>query len=636
MRSTLLTASLLMVSEIIHSQPGSVRDTIIKITAGSFLQIDNKNFFIRNDTSIKMPSSLINVSATGDNRTIAFYDSLKSKAAKSRFTRILYNLVIVSPDPVNPQKITQKSDENFIRYSGFKIRTITITQTGVFGGNIYNPAAFNPNRLEKFLNSTHINTNEKVLRRYLLFREGDTISPLVITDNERILRQLPYIDDARIIIAPVSENEADIIIITKDIYSLGGDFTYRAPNKGSVWIYDNNILGMGHEMKIEIPYSSTSSDSPGLGINYRINNIAKSFINLGLRYYDGLGKNTYGFNFNRPLLSSETKHAFGIDIYKTVTTHDLDTLPIPEPLKYTFQDYWFLRSFMVDRRSVSRIIGGIRYINNNVYQKPDISPDIYYSLQRYRLYLASLSFSMQKYYKTSFIYSYGRTEDIPYGTLIRITSGIEDNEFKKRIYLGTDASIGISAWNLGYFYLSAAAGTFFNEGKTEQGLFSYSMKYLSNLIIAGRQMIRNFVHLNYTSGIDRYRDEYLKILKEDAFSSFSNDSLRGTKRFNIGIESVIFNPVNFYGFRFAFFTFADIIAMGGTRINSDNRLMLGGLGLGLRIRNDNLVFRTFQIRLGYFPYLPAYSEVNTITISGEQLLRPGNFDPGPPGLIPYR
>jgi len=636
LRSKLITAVALMIPGFVFSQYSGKQDTLIKISGGSFLHLNNISLFIKNDTTLSLPSFLVNASLVNNNRTIAFYDSLKTKASRSRFTKILYDLVIVNPDTVNPKKFTQKSDQNFIHYEGFKIRNITIRQVPIFGGNINNPAAYNPNRLENFVNKTHITTNEKIIKRNLLFMEGEKISSLVISDNERLLRQLPFMDDARIIIVPVSEDEADIVVVTRDIYSLGADFTYRGKSKGSVWIYDKNIFGAGHELKFEIPYSSTTTNSPGLGVNYFINNIGKTFINLSLNYYNGLGKNAYGFNVNRKLISSETKYAFGITLKRILTSHNLDTLPVPEPLKYNYQDYWLMRSFMVNRQTVSRIITGIRFINNNVYQKPDIMPDIYYSLQQYRLYLASLSFSMQKYYKTSFIYSYGRTEDIPYGTLLRVTSGIEDNEFKKRVYFGSDASLGISAGNAGYFHLSAGIGTFFNEGSTEQGVFSYGLKYFSNLIPAGRLMIRNFIHASYTGGFDRYRDEYLKVLKEDGFSSFSNDSLRGARRFNIGIESVIFNPLNFYGFRFAFFGFADITSMGGTSITSGNHVTMSGIGLGIRIRNDNLVFRTFQVRVGYFPYLPPYSEAGFLTISGEQLLRPRNFDPGPPELIPYR
>lgn len=611
------------------------RDTVIKISGGSVLRLNNKRLFVKNDTSIVLSGSMVNAAA-GNERTIAFYDSLKAKAGKNPITRALYDLVIITPDSSGYRKFSRRSDEDFSGYSGLKIRNITIDQVGVFGGNINNPAAFSPNRLEKFLNSTHISTNEKIIKRYLLFTTGDTISTLRITDNERILRQLPYIDDARIIIVPVSDKEADVIVITKDIYSLGGDFTYRGKGKGSVWLYDKNIFGMGHELKLEIPYSSTTKDSPGLGLNYLVNNIGRSFINLDVSYYNGLGKNTYGFSLNRKLLSSETKYAFGINLNMTSTTVDLDTLPVPEPLHYSFQDYWFIRSFLIDRNSVSRIIAGMRYINNNVWEKPDIQPNTYYSLQRYRLYLASVSFSVQKYYKTNLIYSYGRTEDIPYGALFRATSGIEDNEFKLRMYLGGDISYGRSINSIGYFRLSAGTGTFLNDIKTEQGIFFYGFNYFSNLVPLGKQMIRNFVRISYTCGYNRNRDEYLQILKNDAFSSFSNDSLKGTRRFNLGVETVIFNPVNYYGFRFAFFGFADMSTMGGTSLTSSGSVLLTGIGAGIRIRNDNLVFRTFQVRLGYFPVIPIYSKTNAITVSGEQLLRPENFDPGPPGLFPYR
>ncbi len=632
----ILITAFYLLSLSVFAQNENQKDTIIKVASGSFLKIDETKLFIKNDTVIKLPYTVTNALSTQNEKTMAFYSSLKSKAGKSKITKALYDLVIVAPDTSESKIINRKSDENFLDYSGLTIRNISINQIDVFGGNIYNPAAFEPNRLEKFLNSTHFNTREQILRKFLLFNEGDTISPLSLTDNERIIRQLPFIDDARIIVIPVSESEADILVVTKDVYSLGGDFSYRGINKGSVWLYDKNIFGMGHEFEIEIPYSSTTKDSPGLGLNYNINNIRKSFINLNLNYYNGLGKKNFGFYLNRPLLSSETKYAYGITINSTSTTEDLDTIPVPEPLKYTFQDYWLQRSFLIDRRSVSRFIAGVRYINNNVYRKPEILPDTYYTLQKYRLYLGSVSFSMQKFYKTNLLYSYGRTEDIPYGTLLTITSGIEKNEFKKRVYLGTDASVGFSSKNLGYFHISGGVGTFLNSGNSEQGVVTTDLKYFSNLIASGRFRIRNFASLSYIRGFDRYQDEYLKPLKENGFSSFSNDSLKGLERFKLSIESVLFHPLNFYGFRFAFFGFADAVKIGGINTPAGRNVFLSSIGVGLRIRNDNLVFRTFQLRLGYYPALPDYSEADNIIISGEQLVRPRNFDPAPTGIAIFR
>jgi hemolysin activation/secretion protein len=99
---------------------------------------------------------------------------------------------------------------------------------------------------------------------------------------------------------------------------------------------------------------------------------------------------------------------------------------------------------------------------------------------------------------------------------------------------------------------------------------------------------------------------------------------------------VLFSPINFYGFRFAFFGFVDLGILFGTNEFARNGEVLSSIGLGIRIRNDNLVFNTFQIRLGYFPNLPQYSRVNYFLVSGEQLLKPENFDPGPPIPLPYR
>jgi hypothetical protein len=112
--------------------------------------------------------------------------------------------------------------------------------------------------------------------------------------------------------------------------------------------------------------------------------------------------------------------------------------------------------------------------------------------------------------------------------------------------------------------------------------------------------------------------------------------LRGAQRAVLSLESVVFHPINIYGFRFAFFGFADMAFLAGTNeVVSDGRF-LSGIGLGIRIRNDNLVFNTFQFRLGFFPDPPQYSRINNFIVSGEQLLRPNNFDPGPPSVIPYR
>jgi hypothetical protein len=142
--------------------------------------------------------------------------------------------------------------------------------------------------------------------------------------------------------------------------------------------------------------------------------------------------------------------------------------------------------------------------------------------------------------------------------------------------------------------------------------------------------------MDYTRGFDRYTNEFLVFDNDNGFSGFKNDSVNGSQRLSVSLESVLFSPVNLYGFRFAFFGFTDFSFLSGTNEIIGKGNTLSGIGLGIRIRNDNLVFNTFQVRFGFFPNPPSFSKINHIIVSGEQLLRPNNFDSGPPSIIPYR
>jgi hypothetical protein len=622
--------------ESIYSQISGRIETIRKIPSLKSINFRENLQSYTEDTLTNLSDNIIGVEIYTEEAVSDIYNTLKTKTENSLIANKLLDFIIVTQHPVESRRITGKSETFYNPGEGRIIRNINIKRLDVFGVNIDDPFSSNPDRLENVLNSLHINTNEKIIRNNLLFSEGDTISSLALSDNERILRQLPYIDDARILVIPVNDYEADIIVITKDVFPLGAEFSFKGLKKGSVAVYDRNIIGMGHSLGFEVPYDSKLSDSPGFGVNYLANNIRRSFIDLKLNYNRGLGITSYGLCMNRNLFSSTTRYAGGIDLKRTFTTEDLDSLPVPEPLRYNFQDYWLSRSFFLNKESVSRFTLGMRYTVNNVFSKPSITAFSYHSLQKYRMYMGEVAFSVQKYYKTNLIYGYGRVEDIPYGGLVKVTAGHEINEFKKRSYLGGEVSFGGSLRTVGYFYTSAGFSTFLNKGATEQGIISLKMRYFSNLVYIGSHRIRNFINIDYTKGIDRYNDEYLRYIPENGLSGFKNDSITGNQRFNLGLESVLFSSLRTYGFRFAFFWFADLALLNGINEVIPDGNILSGAGIGVRIRNNNLVFKTLQIRLGFFPNLPPYSRVSNVTISGEQLLKPYNFDPGKPSVIQYR
>jgi hypothetical protein len=618
-----------------YSQDVPDRDTVLRVDPGTLIQIRDSISFFLNDSLIRVPASIIPSINKNTDRNLLYYDSLREKASRKNFTKKIYDLVVVAPHPVGGNKINRESEDSYKGFSGRIIRNINYVRLDPFGTKIDNPASVSDRSSTMLLNKTHVNTMEKIIRKNLFVSSGDTVSPLSLSDNERMLRELPYISDARIIVVPVSDEDVDLLVVTKDIYSLGADYDYGGFKKGALSVFEKNILGTGHEFGIKIPFNSDLPDSPGFGGNYGVNNLWKSFIDLKAEFLSGLGSTSYGISLNRKFVSANTKYAGGVLFAQTFTTIDLDTMPQPVPLKFNMQDYWIARSFLIDRESVSRIIISGRYLNNNVFKKPDIQPKTYYSLQKYQLIMASAALSVQKFYKANLIYGYGRTEDVPYGGLVRFTAGREFNEFKVRTYMGTDLAFGKSFPEFGYLYGAVALASFFSGSQREQGIFYSRLNYFTNLLPVGKFRSRNFITIDYSRGIGRYYDENLKFIEANGFTGFKNDSIKGTQRLTVSLESVLFSPVDYYGFRFAFFGFTDL----GFLSNSDqvlgNGFTLISLGVGLRIRNDNLVFNTLQIRLAFFPNPPLYSEIHNLTISGEQLLRPKNFNADKPAIIPF-
>ena len=199
-RRLLFSAVLALLTTSVHSQMRSEPDTLIQINLRDYyiLRENLMNFGINWPADI--PNKLIPPSLSDNDRNPLFFDSLNVKASKYLITKKLYDFVVVSNKPSTSNQITGSSEDDYVKYSGKIIRKIEIKRLNVFGTDINNPLVQPSGKMVNILNKTHTNTIERIIRKNLLFTEGDTLSPILLSDNERILRQLPYIDDSRIIV----------------------------------------------------------------------------------------------------------------------------------------------------------------------------------------------------------------------------------------------------------------------------------------------------------------------------------------------------------------------------------------------------------------------------------------------------
>ena len=120
---------------------------------------------------------------------------------------------LMSNKPSSPGAPVRK-DLLFNMYRGRYIRNIIIKRLD-FGTPITDTARKFETGLTRLANDLHHKTRESVVRKNLFFKKGDKLVPYLIADNERYLRDLPYLNDADISVVNVNKDSVDIIVLTK-------------------------------------------------------------------------------------------------------------------------------------------------------------------------------------------------------------------------------------------------------------------------------------------------------------------------------------------------------------------------------------------------------------------------------------
>ena len=610
----------------------------ISLKTGEFILYQDSSYYASHDTSFLVPDYLSYVTTSDmKQRTAQTYDSLFNWAEKKPLRNNLIRLV-VNKNASNSEQvaINAPSDERYKPYAGMTIRNIRLAKLDPFGPRINDTIFLEETNLERVLNSAHTKTRDKVLIKSLLFNRGDLLNPRIIADNERIIRHLPFIQDARLIVIPVSENTVDILLISKDQYSIGFGFNANSLKAGSFDLFDQNFLGIGHRISAELIYNYNQSTQWGYGFSYSSQNLFGSFIKAEAKYRTTFNAEIIGISAEHPFLTPDTKYSYGFTNEAIDAKENFDTALSPYPLRYYYQDYWLGRSFKLSNTD-SRIIIAGRFINNHVHERPDITENDYHHLQKYELYLGSIAFSKENFYKMHLIYNFGKTEDIPFGTLIEFTGGWENNEFFDRYYSGLEISNGKVYPHLGYLYMKVAVGSFFNNESFNRGVIDIKTNYFSNLIPLRRFQIRQFINFNYINGISRFSDEHIYLRNDNGIRGLWTHQILGTQRAILNFETVLFSPYYLYGFRFTFYTFADLGMIGEQGENIIRNDIYSGFGIGLRLRNENMSFKTIQFRIGYYPILPEkYANHILFDVAGEKYYRPSRFDFSRPELLDYK
>lgn len=567
-------------------------------------------------------------------------DIKESKLTK----RILKSITRNKPsDPV----AAVKSEAAFMPYQGKIIRKIIIRHID-FQKTVYDTTKNIKNTLTRLGDKLHSTSKEWVIRDNLFIREGKALNPYKLADNERYLRDLDFLLDAKLYVIPLRESRdsVDVVVLTRDVFSLGGTINPANPSRTRLRLYDANLGGWGQRLQFNGLIEPDRDPDFIYEFLYRKNSIGGTFVNGTVGYtqlntgssYGEEEEKAYYIRFDRPLVSPYTRYAGGMELSRNWSQNFFNVNDsLFRDYRYVVNDFWIGYNIGANSNNDrSRHFIAIRGFDQHFTRVPTQEREQQRPLYNDQTFvLASATFFKQDFYTSRFIYGFGRTEDVPYGHHISFITGWTRQRGLERSYFGLDAEKSMVS-RLGEFYtVGVRAGAFRYNKRVEDATVLISGELMSRLIPRGEFLFRQSIIVDYTRVFRQRTSIPLDINNEFGLQYFRADSLQGTKRFHLLSETIAFSPWQLLGFRFAPFAFGEMAMISGDHESIFSDKPYFGFGGGIRTRNENLIFGTVELRFIYYPRtIEDISSFNIRVTSNLRIKYSGTFVRAP-GFVRY-
>jgi hypothetical protein len=550
-------------------------------------------------------------------------------------TRMVSDLVYVKDSEADSLKFeVVKSENAFLPYSGRVIRNIRIKQIGPFTGMTGDPTS--QSKAVRTLNSLHINTRQNVIRGYFLMDEGDPVDPFAISDTERLLRDARFIDDVRIEVVPVSgtADSVDLLVLTRDIWSLGGTIDIKTSTRYSFSVFDRNFLGLGHNFDNTFDINTEKEQSFGYIGTYDLPNIKGSYVASRVQYKNTWEEEFGFFRLNRDFLAPQIRVGGQLEILS------VDKQEKDDNEAFNKQDVGVghstpLGSNVAGGEGRTQFVASGRAINTDFTRTPvPVSEGTNRKWHDDTFLLGSLSLTRNDVSEGRLIFGYGRVENVPRGYLASLIGGYEFSEFDNRVYAGVDLGAG-GYKSFGYLSTKLQIGGFLRDEKIEDGAVQLHPGYFSELINTGRYGFRQFADVGYTLGLGREEGDTIILDDDKGIRGLKNSGLTGKERLFLNLETISYTPWNLFGWKVTLFGFWDVGTIGPDFGSFLTGKYYSSIGLGLRIKNERLVFSGLELRLAYFPVEPDGADLEYFDSGGVPRLRLPDYNARLPSEVPY-
>lgn len=515
--------------------------------------------------------------------------------------------------------LNTRSETPFTPYQGRIIRHITTNELG-FNKTLQDTS----NRIRyvgtRIINTLHRNTRGWVIKNHLFFRENTPLNAYILADNERYLRSLDFIRDARIVVRRVRGTDSvDVEVVTKDLFTITGAVKVKGIKGVMARGAEANFLGMGQRIQLTTLLDRNRHPAFGYEFLYSKSSLGRSLATLTVGYTvinSGISsgmeeEKALYFRIDRPLVSPYSRLAGGLEVSFNSSENYYNK---PDTFFYHYSynlvDIWAGYNLGVTKLLQKGAIRdrsflALRLMHNDFTRTPkQIAGNFDPIYNNKKAALAEFTLFRQDFYKYNYIYGFGTTEDIPSGYNLAMTAGWFQQLHLQRPYAGINLNHFITTRRGEFAQYFVRGGTFWDQGKMQDASILLGGNVFSKLYLLNNVKLRANVRFSYTRTFNRLTSEPLRINNPFGLRSFRADSAQGVQRISMYTESFLLTTYRVLGFQLAPFGFTDFSLLSPNKEKIYKQNLYSGFGGGVRTRNENLIFGTLELRAIYFPKTP--------------------------------
>jgi hypothetical protein len=338
-------------------------------------------------------------------------------------------------------------------------------------------------------------------------------------------------------------------------------------------------------------YDNARHTKFGTGAEYIARNIAGSFIdgyagvlNFENAFNSGRDEESSAYiRFIKPLVNPYMRWTYAVEsgVHRTRNMYLSDSL-YEQDFRYEYNNFdaWAAWNMSADKiggknedNRLRRLISA-RYLHQKFQQVPlKYKGQYFYNYADLTSLLGSVSFFKQNFFKTQYIYGFGRNEDVPEGIDISLSAGWTKKDRRQRPYIDVGFQRYYFTQNENYFNFTVRAGTYLYHKKLQDMNVLFNLDYFSRLKpINSKWKNRNFISAGIARQFNEDLNEPLFLQSQYGLQEYKNDRiLGGDLRATVKTESVYFSPWSFLHFRFAPFAFGNISWIRPTDLSPTDR-----------------------------------------------------------------